>query len=349
MACRKTRLSHPLSYLVWLAIAGPAALGVLAQDNVPTPPALRADLHVAKPLFNPDSPIRIRFALTNTSADAVTIPLDQPIAGDAVALPVQLVFGSGDTRLLSVTYENDAPKEVPAPTLPPAKGNATSALRLAPHGVVGVELDMRKYYQHVRYAGSYRLEWRPLGGALGAATAEFRVEPRKDAVLVTDSPGKITFTLDYDGAPLNVENFVELVRDGFYSGLTFHRVVSGFLIQGGCPTGDGKGLRKDGRTVPGEFRPDVPIEVGTLLMARKPSDPNSASCQFFIALGRLPDLDGQYTVIGHARETDSLRALQQLAEVPTDRKDRPLSPLIIRSINLVDAESVRTRELEAQQ
>jgi peptidyl-prolyl cis-trans isomerase B (cyclophilin B) len=348
MVCRKTRLLHPLRRLAWLALAGPAALIAPAQDTAGAPPALRADLRAAKPLFNPDSPIRVRFTLTNTTADTVTVPLDQPVASDAITLPAQLVFGSGDTRLLSVTYENDPPKEIPAPTLPPAKTNATTSLRLGPHGLIGIELDLRKYYQHVRYAGTYRLEWRPLGGTLGTAATEFRVEPRKDAVLVTDLPGKITFTLDYDGAPLNVENFVELVRDGFYGGLTFHRVIPGFLIQGGCPSGDGKGLRKDGKTVGGEFRSDVPVEAGTLLMARKPSDPNSASCQFFVALGRLPDLDGQYTVIGHARDTDSLRALQQLAEVPTDRKDRPLSPLLIRSINLVDAESVRTRELEAQ-
>ena len=92
----------------------------------------------------------------------------------------------------------------------------------------------------------------------------------------------------------------------------------------------------DGKTVPAEFS-DTPIELGTLVMAHKPDDPNSASCQFFIALARLEDLDGKYTVIGQARDDESLRTLNQLAALPTNRSDRPVKPLVIRSINLVDA------------
>jgi peptidyl-prolyl cis-trans isomerase B (cyclophilin B) len=333
-----------------VALAGLGALPSVAQTPVPATGsggALRAEILPAKPLFNPDCPVRVRFTLVNTSAEPVSIPLDAPLATDVAGLPLQLVFGGGELHFLAVIYESESPKEIPPPAATPAKPDAPRSLRLGAHGTVGVELDLRRYYQAVRYAGNYKLEWRPLGGAAGTVTAEFRVEPRKDAVLVTDLPGKITFALDYDAAPLNVENFLDLVRDGFYNGLTFHRVIPSYLIQGGCPSGDGKGLRKGGKLVPGEFRPEVPIDAGTLAMAHKPSDPNSASCQFFIALGRLPDLDGQYTIIGHTRDAESLRTLQQLTEVSTDRRDRPLSPLVIRSINLIAAESTRTRELES--
>ena len=83
-----------------------------------------------------------------------------------------------------------------------------------------------------------------------------------------------------------------------------------------------------------------------LLMAHKPSDVNSGSCQFFIALARVPELDGKYTVIGQAHDEESLRTLQQLASVPADKRDRPVSPLVIRSINLVDVQENHPRHLE---
>jgi peptidyl-prolyl cis-trans isomerase B (cyclophilin B) len=342
-------MTRPFLTLCAAALTGLGALRSVAQEPAPASRpycALRAELLPAKPLFNPDCPIRVRFTLVNTAVEPIDIPLDAPQATDLAGLPLQLVFGGGEQHFLAVIYESESPKDIPPPAAVPAKADAPRSLRLGAHSTVGVELDLRRHYQAVRYAGNYKLEWRPLDGAVGTVTAEFRVEPRKDAVLVTDLPGKITFALDYDAAPLNVENFLDLVRDGFYNGLTFHRVISGYLIQGGCPSGDGKGLRKDGKLVPGEFHPEIPIDAGTLAMAHKPSAPNSASCQFFIALGRLPDLDGQYTIIGHTRDAESLRTLQQLTEVSTDRRDRPVSPLVIRSINLVAAESTRTRELE---
>ena len=198
------------------------------------------------------------------------------------------------------------------------------------------EIDLREHYSALRYSGAYRVEWRPLGERAGTAKAGFRVEPRKNAILVTDK-GKVTFSLMYDEAPRHVENFLDLIRDGFYDGKTIHKVIAGFVLQGGCPKGDGTGVRPDGKLLPAEFH-DAPFKLGTLAMARKPADPNSASCQFFITLTRLPDLDGQYTVIGQADGEESLRTLSQLAAEPADARHRPRLPLIIRSINLVDAE-----------
>ncbi len=334
----------------WLLALG-ALLGQ-AQDAASVAPdpgaGLRAQLQAARPLFMPDGAVWLRFTLLNASDQTMSIPLDYPVAAsNGLGLPVQLVLGSGTQRLLSVAYESEAAKEVPPPTPSTAvPEDAIRGVRLAPHGALGAEIDLREYYPAVRYPGTYRVEWRPLDGQLGVATAEFRMELRKDVIVVTDL-GKVTFVIDYDGAPRNVESFLELVRDGFYNGKTFHRIIPGFVAQGGCPKGDGAGMRPDGKLVLAELR-DMPVETGTLLMAHKPSDPNSASCQFFVALARVKELDGQYTVIGQARDAESLRTLQQISEVPTDNRDRPLSPLIIRSINLVDNEQERSRSVQPQ-
>ena len=167
-----------------------------------------------------------------------------------IALPVQLVLGSGNQSLLTAVCEDEEPAEVPPPATPDEVTGGSSALRLAPHGAVGVEIDLSEHYPLVRYPGEYRMQWRPLDGRLGVLTAEFRVEPRKDAILVTDH-GKLTFALEYDRAPQNVENFLELARDGFYNGKTLHRLIAGFVLQGGCPKEDGTGVRPDGKLIAG--------------------------------------------------------------------------------------------------
>lgn len=318
-----------------------------AQESAAPPESLRAEVAAARPLFTTDREIRLRFTLINTADEPVTLPVAGGVAAkEGTALPLAFVLGI-EQPALSVIYEDESPKPVPA--LPPTEENpgtpVPSPLRLAPRGVVGLELDLTAYYAACRYPGVYRVEWRPLEGRVPAATATFRVESRRDAILVTDY-GKVSFELDYERAPLNVTNFLELARDGFYEGKVFHRIVPGFVIQGGCPKGDGTGIRPDGRLVPAEFHPEIPVEAGTLLMARKPRDPNSASCQFFIALARLPNLDGQATVLGVAGDDESLRTLQKLAAVPCDANYRPLAPVTIRSINLVDAEQNRARRLE---
>jgi len=330
--------------------AGPA----LAADAPATEAALaalRPELQADKALYRPDGPLYIRFTLVNTANEATNIALQPAVpVGDGIALPQLLAIGAGEPYPLTIVYESDDPK----PLIPPAAATATktpapattATLRLAARGSLGVELDLRTLYPASRYSGTYRLEWRPLGGQIGVASAQFRVEPRKDAILVTDL-GKLTFVMDYDGAPHNGENFLDLVGQGFYDGKTIHRVIPGGALLGGCPKGDGTGIRPDGKLVPAEFR-NIPVDVGTLLMSRKQSDPNSASCQFSIALARLPNLDGQYTVIGTAHDDESLRTLHQLADVPTNDRNQPLKPLIIRSINLVDAEEERSRRFELQ-
>ena len=113
--------------------------------------------------------------------------------------------------------------------------------------------------------------------------------------------GKMQFELDRSAAPITVDNFLKLVNEGFYNGLTFHRIISGFMIQGGDPLGNGTG--GSGTNIKGEFTSngvDNPIkhERGVISMARA-FDPNSASSQFFIMHQDYPSLDGEYAAFGH--------------------------------------------------
>jgi len=338
-----------------LAAATCVAGGLLAQAAEPPAEAsaLRAEIGTARTLFSPGQPVRLRFTLFNSSAEPVEVPAGE--SGEnasGITLPRELIFGTADHPALFVSYENEKPTPIlPAASSQPAADSrpaaaAAGALRLAGQAVLGAEVDLRAVYRQLRYSGRYRLEWRPLDGKVQAASAEFRVERRKNAILVTDV-GKITFALLYDQAPRNVENFLELVRERFYDGKTIHRIVSDFILQGGSPDGSETGTRPDGKTLPAEFH-DAPFTVGTLAMARKPSDPNSASCQFFVSLTRLPELDGQYTVIGQASDEESLRTLKQIAEIPTNERGRPLRSVVIRFLTLVDAE-LPTERLEVAQ
>lgn len=139
------------------------------------------------------------------------------------------------------------------------------------------------------------------------------------AITVKDY-GTIKLELDADAAPETVTNFIDLVNDGFYDGLTFHRIIDGFMIQGGDPNGDGTG--GSGKEIPGEFSEngfDNPIshKRGTVSMARS-SDPDSGSSQFFIVHQDSTFLDGQYAAFGHVTEgMDVVDAIVQDAH-PTD-------------------------------
>lgn len=122
----------------------------------------------------------------------------------------------------------------------------------------------------------------------------------------------MAFELYPDVAPKSVENFVKLTESGFYDGLTFHRIVPGFVIQGGDPLGNGTG--GPGWTIPGEFnsngfRNDLKHERGVLSWARTP-DPNSAGSQFFIMVDEAPYLDGEYAAFG--RVTEGLEIIDQI-------------------------------------
>jgi len=155
------------------------------------------------------------------------------------------------------------------------------------------------------------------------------------AVLNTTA-GEIRVEFLPDKAPGHVENFVKLSKDGFYDGTLFHRVISGFMIQGGDPNTkeDGKGpwgTGGPGYTIDAEFN-DVHHERGILSMARS-SDPNSAGSQFFIVHGEAGFLDGQYTVFG--RVLEGLDVLDAIATAPV-RGEQPTEPVRIQSVEVIE-------------
>ena len=136
--------------------------------------------------------------------------------------------------------------------------------------------------------------------------------------------GTISVELDADVAPITVTNFVDLAKDGFYDGLTFHRIISGFMIQGGCPNGTGMG--GPGYSIKGEFKQngfanDLKHEPGVLSMARA-MHPDSAGSQFFIMHKTSPHLDGAYAAFG--KVTEGMDVVNKIAETATDYSDRPL-------------------------
>jgi peptidyl-prolyl cis-trans isomerase B (cyclophilin B) len=146
---------------------------------------------------------------------------------------------------------------------------------------------------------------------------------------LTTSQGPIRLTFLPDVAPGHVKNFLALARLGFYNGLTFHRVIDGFMIQGGCPHGTGTG--DAGYKIPAEFNA-TPHVAGVLSMARSQL-PDSAGSQFFICLERHPHLDRQYTAFGRVADEASMKTVRAIGKVPT-RQERPVTPVKIESVEV---------------
>lgn len=137
-----------------------------------------------------------------------------------------------------------------------------------------------------------------------------------------------------DIAPVSVNNFISLINKGYYDGLIFHRVIRGFMIQGGCPQGTGMG--GPGYSIKGEFaqngfQNDLKHTEGVLSMARSMM-PNSAGSQFFIMHKTSPHLDGAYAAFG--KITEGMDIVNKIAETPTDYSDRPLEDQRIKSMTV---------------
>jgi len=135
-------------------------------------------------------------------------------------------------------------------------------------------------------------------------------------------------------APKTVENFVKLVEEGFYDGLIFHRVIPGFMIQGGCP--DGTGMGGPGYTIPGEFsgngfENDLKHSRGVLSMARA-MDPNSAGSQFFIMVAAAPHLDGQYAAFG--KITEGIEVADKIVMQKRNMMDKPDEPQVMKKVTI---------------
>lgn len=137
-------------------------------------------------------------------------------------------------------------------------------------------------------------------------------------------------------APNTVNNFISLVKKGYYDGLIFHRVIAGFMIQGGCP--DGTGMGGPGYTIDGEFSMngfdnDLKHERGVMSMART-MDPNSAGSQFFIMVESAPHLDGQYAAFGKIIE--GMEAADKIVSQPRNAMDKPDEPQIMKKVTIIE-------------
>lgn len=154
----------------------------------------------------------------------------------------------------------------------------------------------------------------------------------KKVTIEMENGGVMQGELYEDIAPITVENFEKLAAEGFYNGLTFHRVIPGFMIQGGCPKGNGTG--GPGYCIKGEFtangwKNDLKHTTGVLSMARTMM-PDTAGSQFFIMVADAPHLDGQYAAFG--KITDGMDVALEIAGVQTGRDDKPVEPVVIKTV-----------------
>lgn len=162
-------------------------------------------------------------------------------------------------------------------------------------------------------------------------------------IIEMDNGGIIKLALDASAAPNTVKNFLSLADKGYYDGLTFHRIIPGFMIQGGCP--DGTDMGGPGYSIKGEFAANgvknpLKHKRGVISMARA-MNPNSAGSQFFIMHQDAPHLDGQYAAFGQV--TEGMDVVDAIAAVPTGYADRPIEPVRIKKVTL-EGETVEEPE-----
>ena len=153
-------------------------------------------------------------------------------------------------------------------------------------------------------------------------------------VIEMENGKKIKIELYPEIAPITVANFEKLVKQGFYNGLIFHRVIPGFMIQGGCPEGTGMG--GPGWNIKGEFssngvKNDLKHTRGVISMARS-ARPDSAGSQFFIMHEDAPHLDGQYAAFG--KVVEGIEVVDEIAETETDRYDKPFTAQVMKSVTI---------------
>ncbi len=153
--------------------------------------------------------------------------------------------------------------------------------------------------------------------------------PNRSAKFTTNQ-GNFSIELFEDKAPVTTGNFIKLAQDGYYDGLIFHRIISGFMIQGGCP--DGRGTGGPGYVIKDEFHADLTHDAeGVLSMAN--AGPNTGGSQFFITLGPTPHLDNKHAVFGKVNE--GLDVVRKIGAVETGPSDRPTVPVTMDKVEIV--------------
>lgn len=148
-------------------------------------------------------------------------------------------------------------------------------------------------------------------------------------VTIETNQGTITAEMYMDVAPKTAGNFIELAKKGYYDGLVFHRVISGFMLQGGCP--DGTGMGGPGYTIPDEFAPGLGhTHSGMFSMAN--SGPNTGGSQFFITLAATPWLDGKHAIFG--KVTGGLDVVEAIGKISTGMNDRPKEDVVMQKVTV---------------
>jgi len=304
------------------------------------PSSVEAELRLDRTTLPVGSAVMGEFILRNKTLEPVTLQVPgTDVSRDeflGMGLPLEHVFSGERFRALHIAAEGNSTlgdRKMEKPEYP------VPLLTIAPMGSVGLRVDLARLYPVLHQPGKYELNWAPYAGAISSPPVMLNVITYKMVALDT-THGRLLLRLLYDEAPNTVENFLDLVRARFYDGKTFHRVEREFAISGGCPLGNGTGRRPDGRTIPPEFN-KTPFTLGTVGMSLAPNDPNSASCQFFITLGRAEMLDGKYTAFAQIEGPESLDTLRRIAGVELDSKKRPVQPIRIKTATILDANSVR--------
>jgi cyclophilin family peptidyl-prolyl cis-trans isomerase len=331
--------SHPAKSVT--SAPASAAAGTQPMAMTPLSQQVEAELRSWQPVCQVGQPVWIEFTLRNLTDSPLSLQVPNALvaqaAPPAMGLPLAHVFSGADFAAVLITRESDQNEGLPVVRKPAA---AVAPLVLAPYASIGVHVDATKWYPMLRQPGQYRLQWKPYNGLLTSNALTVKVLNFKDALVQTEY-GTMRIRLFYDKAPKTVENFVNLVQKNYYDNMLFHRLLPGFILQGGSPTADDTGVRPDGQRLKAEFN-DTPFDRGTVAMARSQADPDSASCQFFICLGRQPTLDGQYTAFGQLVGTESFDTLSKIEQVevtrgPFGENSLPAKTLRIQAVTLENA------------
>ncbi len=318
-------------YLLAVAALVPIT-DVLAQSDTDQP--LRAVLSCGRRHVNAGQPVWVDFMIRNASDEPVILSVpgtESEVSGDEMGLPLAHVFSGEAFSALSIRNESNRVWSLATGYQPGAKA---PIFAIAPGATVGTRVDIRKYYPALRTPGDYRLTWSPYGGQVESNVLLIRVGALKQAEIITDH-GTMKLNFFYGEAPNHVENFIELAKKGFYDNLAFHRIVTGYFVQGGCPIGDGTGIRLDGVKLNAE-NSNRPQTRGMVSMALVDDDPDSGSCQFFIANTRVPEWDGRYTIFAELVGEASLATLDALMAAEVNEAGVPVEKLHIRGIRITD-------------
>jgi len=316
-----------------LLAVGLSCAVVLGQGRSDGP--LRAHLHAVKRHVNVGEPIWVEFRIQNVFDEPAIlfVPGTEPeIIEEVAGLPLAHVFSGQAFSGLTIRNQNNRSWNVAESYQPPGKA---PVITLGPRATIGLTLDVRRYYSALGPPGTYRLSWAPYGASVESNMLVIEVAPLKQATIVTDL-GEMTIHFFYDETPRHIDNFVELAKSGFYNNLKFHHVEKGYYIQGGCPNGDGRGIRPDGVKLAAEFT-SRPQTRGSVSMARLEDDADSASCQFFITNTRVPEWDGRYTIFGELVGEASFATLDKLMALPANANGGYRNPPQIRAVRISDA------------